>query len=56
MIHQMPVAVGLQKGGISFMVRAVTAVRDFGILRGMNALSDNISYCKGFHGQHYYLY
>ena len=42
MIHQMPIVVGLQKGGTSYMVQAVTVVRrDFGILRGMNALLDN---------------
>ena len=42
MIRQMPVVVGLQNGGMRYIVQAVTVVRrNFGILRGMNALWDN---------------
>ena len=42
MIQQMSIVVGLQKCGMSYMVQAVTVVRqDFGILKGMYALLDN---------------
>mmetsp|Transcript_17636 Transcript_17636/g.31087 ORF Transcript_17636/g.31087 Transcript_17636/m.31087 type:complete len:95 (+) Transcript_17636:414-698(+) len=42
MIQQMSVVVGLQKGGMSYMVQAVTVVRrDFGILKGIYALLDS---------------
>ena len=47
MIRQMPVVVGLQNGGMRYIVQAVTVVRrNFGILRGMNALLGNMSCCQ----------